>query len=555
MIPYLPFVSSIGASTKISLCLFGSVVLLVMFVRQILKRKEIRVNTDKWVQVSPATAKSRPVRVAVIGSGVSAAATCHYTRSLFADDKEVSLTVFEMGAGSAGPIVDFDGKKYEAGHSIIADYNQTIKRLCLKLGVTLRSLLPGNPSIMLHNGSYPSFQSMGRALWDMLSSAWRYGIQSPIEMRQTTTGCVLSFSNIYLLQQHGYVYDEPMELLKGMAADGDDFTSIIDKEARSYLINDRCIKAPLVDDICTASLRYLYGLDCKSVNGLCANIAMADIEYKNLFTPVGGAEAVTGALLDDSGAKTVSGRRITAISRTEEGGFMLNGDDEANEFDAVVIAMPVEKAEKIALKDSDGKSSSLFDTSSCNCETKTIYQHFVQGTVSPSITKVAGRVPVLVSTTQTAADNNLPWTSIEAAVPVGATERDAETLLAEASCGKVSNWKVTAQEKLGKDELQKLVMSLPGSPDPVIVDTHCPTFPVNDKLPPFKLSDGIFSTAAMGRTAADMEMECIGAKNSALLVRKYLKARGLIEAEDIPAAPVEEKEEEEEEEEPVKPLE
>lgn len=98
---------------------------------------------------------------------------------------------------------------------------------------------------MIHTGSYPSFQSMGRTLMDMLSTVWRYGIQSPIEMRQTTSGCnrvashwfcetpvsgVLSFSNIYLLQQHGYVYDEPLELLKGMGADGDDFTSIIDKD-------------------------------------------------------------------------------------------------------------------------------------------------------------------------------------------------------------------------------------------------------------------------------------------------------------------------------------
>lgn len=41
-----------------------------------------------------------------------------------------------------------------------------------------------------------------------------------------------------------------------------------------------------------SGLRYLYGLDCKSVNGLCANIAMADIEYENLYTPVGGADAV-----------------------------------------------------------------------------------------------------------------------------------------------------------------------------------------------------------------------------------------------------------------------
>ncbi|KAF4747688.1 Prenylcysteine oxidase-like [Perkinsus olseni] len=531
-VPFLPFVASISVSTKISLCLFGTVVLAVMFIRQILKRKEIRVNTDRWIEVPPARSKGKPVRVAVIGSGVSAAASCHYIRSLFSDEKDVSLSVFEMGSGSAGPIVDFDGKKYEAGHSIIADYNQAIKKLCLKMEVPLRSLLPGKQSIMLHTGSYPSFQSMGRTLLDMLSAVWRYGLQSPVEMRQTTSGCVLSFSNIYLLQQHGYVYDEPMELLKGMGADGDDFTSIIDKDARDYFITDRCIKGPLVDDLCTASLRYLYGLDCKSVNGLCANIAMADIEYENLYTPVGGADAVTSALLVESEARVVAGRTITAISRNEKGAFVLDGDDEDNEFDAVVVAMPVEEAEKISLKGSDDKAGSLFGAADCNCETKQLYHHFLQGTVSPSITKVAGRVPVVVSTTQTAADNNLPWTSIEAIVPVGATATEAESTLTKATSGNVSNWKVTAQEKLGKEELQKLVMSLPGAPEPVVVATTCPTFPVHDKLPPFKLSEGVFSTAAMSRTADDMEMACIGARNSALLVRKYLLGKELIEVSE-----------------------
>ncbi|KAF4728776.1 hypothetical protein FOZ63_013269, partial [Perkinsus olseni] len=203
----------------------------------------------------------------------------------------------------------------------------------------------------------------------------------PVEMRQTTSGCVLSFSNIYLLQQHGYVYDEPMELLKGMGADGDDFTSILEKDARDYFITDRCIKGPLVDDLCTASLRYLYGLDCKSVNGLCANIAMADIEYENLYTPVGGADAVTSALLEESEARVVAGRTITAISRNEKGAFVLDGDDEDNEFDAVVVAMPVEEAEKISLKGSDGKAGSLFGAADCNCETKQLYHHFLQGTV------------------------------------------------------------------------------------------------------------------------------------------------------------------------------
>ncbi|EER09518.1 Prenylcysteine oxidase precursor, putative [Perkinsus marinus ATCC 50983] len=527
-VPFLPFVASISVSTKISLCIFGTIVLALMFIKQILKRKEIRVNTDHWVTVPMAEAKSEPVRVAVVGSGVGAAATCYNIRSLFAKGSDVSLTVFEMGNGSAGPIVDFDGEKYEAGHSIVADYNQTIKRLCLKMEVPLRPVVPGNQSIMLHTGSYPSFQSMGRTLMDMLSTVWRYGIQSPIEMRQTTSGCVLSFSNIYLLQQHGYVYDEPLELLKGMGADGDDFTSIIDKDARDYFITDRCIKAPLVDDLCTASLRYLYGLDCKSVNGLCANIAMADIEYENLYTPVGGADAVSSALLEDSKARVVAGRTVTAASRTESGAFVLDGDDEANEFDAVVLAMPVEEAEKLSLKGPDGKAIGLFND--CNCEVKKLYHHFVQGTVSPSITKVAGRVPVIVSTTQMAADNNLPWTSIEAVVPVGATTEEAETALTRAASGHVSNWKVTAQEKLGKEELQKLVMSLPGAPEPVVVETNCPTFPVNDKLPPFKLSEGVFSTAAMTRTADDLEMACIGARNSALLVRKYLLDENLIEA-------------------------
>ncbi|KAF4695208.1 hypothetical protein FOZ60_005532 [Perkinsus olseni] len=131
--------------------------------------------------------------------------------------------------------------------------------------------------------------------------------------------------------------------------------------------------------------------------------------------------------------------------------------------------MAVEEAEKISLKGtrwrvggasygSDGKANSLFGAADCNCETKQLYHHFLQGTVSPSITKVAGRVPVVVSTTQTAADNNLPWTSIEAIVPVGATATEAESTLTKATSGNVSNWKVTAQEKLGKDELQKLVM-------------------------------------------------------------------------------------------------
>lgn len=75
-----------------------------------------------------------------------------------------------------------------------------------------------------------------------------------------------------------------------------------------------------------------------------------------------------------------------------------------------------------------------------------------------------------------------------------------------------------------------LSVSLPGAPEPVVVETNCPTFPVNDKLPPFKLSEGVFSTAAMTRTADDLEMACIGARNSALLVRKYLLDENLIEA-------------------------
>lgn len=93
-VPFLPFVASISVSTKISLCIFGTIVLALMFIKQILKRKEIRVSkytfkaclrfgqftvweldTDHWVTVPMAEAKSEPVRVAVVGSGVGAAAT------------------------------------------------------------------------------------------------------------------------------------------------------------------------------------------------------------------------------------------------------------------------------------------------------------------------------------------------------------------------------------------------------------------------------------------------------------------------------------------------
>lgn len=111
---------------------------------------------------------------------------------------------------------------------------------------------------------------------------------------------------------------------------------------------------------------------------------------------------MASALLEDSKARVVAGRTVTAVSRTESGAFVLDGDDEANEFDAVVLAMPVEEAEKLSLKGTeyrlcpvfeaillvglDGKATGLF--SDCNCEVNKLYHHFVQGTVSPSITKV-----------------------------------------------------------------------------------------------------------------------------------------------------------------------
>ncbi|KAF4653090.1 Prenylcysteine oxidase-like [Perkinsus chesapeaki] len=435
--------------------------------------------------------------------------------------------------GGRARSIEFDGRKYEAGASVIHKANQYFVAFCEKFGLERRRVvLSGTGMAFRGSTSDKLFRLSGSKLKDSLSIILRYGVFNLLKLKRTVAKCVDKFGLVYDRQCRGTWYSSPVEMLESLGDPDDNLAQMLGLSVDDYLVNHCGIDEMLVKELVNAGTRCNYRQAGRSLNAFCGTVSMAGTDSHALFSVVGGNDQVPQKCIEHSGAKVLSGCRVSKIEvlqRMQSAGNIriYYNTSEARDYDAVIVACPLEfnRIEFAGSRDARKAVNLLTAESHTMCRTVC---HYVKGRLRAD---VIDRPVNLAGVLSYEPDESIPWTAIGLQIPVDANQEETQIIKAQLSRGEETVFKIFAERPLTASEIGAMLeQSKPL--DLAVQDWQTGAYPmyhVGDTLLPFDLGGGIFTTSPMERAASALETVCISGRNAALLVREHLIQQELAE--------------------------
>ncbi|KAL0965586.1 hypothetical protein UPYG_G00283250 [Umbra pygmaea] len=245
-----------------------------------------------------------PKRIAVVGAGIGGTAAAFFLRQEFGTG--VKIDVFEPGAiGGRLATQNIGGYEYETGGAVIHPLNLHMKHFLEKLGLSLRSEVPGKMAIF--DGKELIFEESDWFIVNFLRLLWRYGFNF-LRMQMWVESVLDKFMRIYQYQQYGYSFTSVEKLLHAMG--GDSFLTLANQTLEEAMLGDGFSQS-FLNDVVAPITRVNYGQSVR-INGFVGAVALAGAD-PGLWAVDGGNKKVCSGLLYHSKAELIPAR-VTAIS-------------------------------------------------------------------------------------------------------------------------------------------------------------------------------------------------------------------------------------------------
>lgn len=299
-------------------------------------------------------------RVAVVGSGAAGASATHRLRTVLGPRARLTVFEREQVIGGRAHQVDFAGEQIEVGGTLIHTSNTRLADLAGEVGAVRVtpgvSQARGTSEIAVWDGERFRFRAESSGIWLPLALIRRYGPLNLLRLRRLSRQSKDKWVKVYELQDSGARFHSGEELIAALDL-GDEVRHSLDELTRTRRISDR-----LTHEFVTGVLRNMYN-QTSSIGAFAGlvGLAGAGLAGGSLFAIEGGNNTLLARVITAAEATVALGTKVTAVRAD---GARIHLDDAGggtHEFDAVVIAAPLENAGLVVT--GPGARSSRLDAS------------------------------------------------------------------------------------------------------------------------------------------------------------------------------------------------
>jgi prenylcysteine oxidase/farnesylcysteine lyase len=282
---------------------------------------------------------SPPVRVAVIGAGISGAAAARGLRERFGADCE--LTVLERDARVGGRIRDEEiaGVRVETGATLYHSSNRLVSGFVAELGLSAIDVSAQRQSVGIWDGRAFVLRTRGSGLGDVARMLLRYRIALTRTAR-LVKGMIERLERVYPQVTDGRAWSGPAELFADLGLRG-----ACDARADTWL-QHRGGSERFMTEFADAVSRNNYGQEASGLNAFVdlVSLAGAGLGGGRLYRVKEGNASVVEGLLDRSGAEIRLEAAVERLAPRGPGWSVELAGGDTIDADAVVLAAPLELA-------------------------------------------------------------------------------------------------------------------------------------------------------------------------------------------------------------------
>lgn len=452
---------------------------------------------------------------AIIGGGVGGNAAGYFLSDLLErklpEDAEYEIDLYEASNRLGGRLrtIDIDGRKYEAGGSVIHPRNRYAVDLAARLGLDQRG---GAKDFLDHlcitNGKRYVFCESYLELVTKMRMFLRYGFD-PIRLSVAVEKVLDNFERIYARQDEEHAYDNVEDLLAAMHETMVNLTRV---SYRKHLVDTCQLGDSFIEEIAQAVTLVNYGqlVSVPAFVGLVSFAGAGDA----LWSIKGGNQLLAEQLANNSVVRVKLNRQVARVTYLGDHRYKLEHKPSRSEvspiisttYDYIIIANPLVRSEFITVFDNFTRASqTLLSNIIGHHSMHQTVASFVQGRIKPAfedLSIIACNVDkpeqffISLSRLQPADDGQQESSS------------DAQKSYVYKLFSKRPLTKLMLMDYFERiDRFETLVWRA----YPEYDSTRRP-------LPPFVIRPGMYYINAIEWAASAIEMSLIGAKNVALLV-------------------------------------
>uniref|UniRef100_A0A1D1ZW00 Prenylcysteine lyase domain-containing protein n=1 Tax=Auxenochlorella protothecoides TaxID=3075 RepID=A0A1D1ZW00_AUXPR len=449
--------------------------------------------------------------IGVVGAGIGGAASAHWIRSLLGD--QVQITVFERSTSVGGrtSTTPIGNASVDTAFDQVAHHSQYIRELADSQGLT----------VIGHIGVLPPAIFDGRSLvwaespwWlvNLVKAVWRWGL-NPWLLQRYSAQFWDRFSAVYELQTQGQAYDSPEDLLRAAGVYDDSQVTLF--EAVEAALGEGGWGTDLFKtEVVGAITRGAYGQTSLQLNALSGAAALLAVTDPGGFSIEGGFPGLASALLDSANASLHLGAEVRSIARSPGsdrlqlawadaaagGGAAIAA--QSGDFDGIILAAPLEGSQLDLAGVPD--LAPRFPRSFVSTVTT-----LVRGRVRASYFGQPAATQLQYGRVLVTADSPVPFSSL------------AKVQLAP---GQPSLWRLTSPKTLSHAWLSIVFEAGWQVADATTWAAYPRSDPPED-FSPFLLARGLWYNNALESVAGSLEAAAMSALNTALLVKRDVKAR------------------------------
>lgn len=346
----------------------------------------------------------------------------------------------------------------------------------------------------IFNGQEFVFESTGWSWIDKATLVWRYGYFHLTQLTNFVDEMMDKFNQVYLLQDSGRAYASPEELLRQVGLYDLTQTTL------EKVLLQRNVSQLLIDEFATAINRVNYGQDSASVNAFAGVVGLAGSGDKLRVIRGGNVQLVEKCLQHSQSHVRLNTRVNKIVKKTHQ--YELQLAKEVQGCDAVIIATPLEVAH-LDIPDI---------VPSGNVAPNRVFQltqtTFVQGQLRPEIFRARTTTTLLPDIVLTTENQTVFFSSI------GRIHRNESAV-------NTGLYKIFSRKKITPKELDELFIT--SEIVRVFPWRAYPKFRPPEQFSNFELHQGLIYVNAIENAASAMEMSALGARNAALLLKKYFQ--------------------------------
>eukprot|EP00053_Salpingoeca_punica_P006371 m.60403 g.60403 ORF g.60403 m.60403 type:complete len:516 (+) comp13660_c0_seq1:243-1790(+) len=455
-------------------------------------------------------------RVAVIGAGLGGAAVARLLRERH---PAAEIHVYEAAdrAGGRCDMVEHRGTRFEAGASVIHGANRYMVAWAEECGLektdpvySINATTIAAVGMAILKGRKVVFQSSRSKLFTLVNMVWRYGYSLPA-LYSLIEGVLKQFLTIYDKQRANESFADVKGLLDGMG-----LYNLSQQSLHSYLSR---LAPELVDEFAAAVSRVNYGQDT-GINAFAGAVSLSAALSDDLWAVKGGNHQVAECLLRKSGASVHFNTKAEKVEFADEdissssgsgsrrSFSIVSSDGQRREFDAVVLASPLETAGVQLPQNAASRVPAR--------RMQTTHATFLEARLRVEDFGLSQPPPRVLLTCETA---DAPFSSAG--------------ILASYENG-TNFYKVFSRQAVTDAELDALFSDIVPSSVQRLAWQAYPVLTPPAALGSFELADGLFYLNAIETAASALEMSAVAANNVALLVSNHLNTFAPVKQQQQP---------------------